>query len=184
MSALVHRGRTWKFGKNISTDLIMPGAVLWGHVTGKQRRPAIMPNRPGWAEMQVQPGDIIVADTNFGCGSSRPAPRVLRDDLGVACVVAESFARIFQRNAVNIGFAALICPGITAAVDEGDEIEVNVDSGLVRNLTRGTTIQGEAYPADSPPGQILRMGGLRPFLDQWLAEHPERASRRPARDAR
>lgn len=179
MSALVVRGRTWKFGKNISTDLIMPGAILWGHVAGADRRAAIMPNRPGWAAQEVQPGDIVVADTNFGCGSSRPAPRILREELGVGAVVAESFSRLFQRNAVNIGFPVLICPGIVQLVDEGDEIEVDVDTGLVRNLTQGTEIVGEAYPPDSPPGQLLRMGGLRPFLEQWLADHPEvRSSRR------
>ncbi|MBM3138865.1 MAG: 3-isopropylmalate dehydratase [Chloroflexi bacterium] len=180
MTNLVVRGRTWKFGKNISTDLIMPGAILWGHVRGEGRKAAIMPNRPGWAASEVRPGDIIVADTNFGCGSSRPAPRILREELGVAAVVAESFSRLFQRNAVNIGFPVLICPGIVAAVEEGDEIEVNVDTGVVRNLTRGTEIRGEAYPPDSPPGQLLRMGGLRPFLERWLEEHPEVKAKREA----
>lgn len=176
MTELVVRGKTWKFGKNISTDLIMPGAILWNPTN--DRKAAIMPNRPGWAANEVQPGDIIVADTNFGCGSSRPAPRILREDLGVAAVVAESFSRLFQRNAVNIGFPVLICPGIVDAVDEGDEIEVNVDTGVVRNVTKGTEIVGEAYPADSPPGQLLRMGGLKPFLEQWLDEHPEIRERR------
>jgi 3-isopropylmalate/(R)-2-methylmalate dehydratase small subunit len=181
MSEMVIRGRTWKFGKNVSTDLILPGSIIWGHVRGQEeQRKAMMPNRPGWS-MEVQEGDIIVADTNFGCGSSRPAPRALQERLGVAACVGESFSRIFQRNSVNIGFPALICPGIVDAVEEGDEIEVNVDTGLVRNLTQGTEIQGEAYPADSPPGQLLRMGGLRPYLEQWLEDHPEAKEAREAR---
>jgi len=92
-----------------------------------------MPNRPGWAADEVRPGDLIVAGTNFGCGSSRSAPRVRRDELNLSCVVAESFSRLFQRNAVNIGFPVLICPGITAFALEGDELEVDFDSGLVRN---------------------------------------------------
>jgi 3-isopropylmalate/(R)-2-methylmalate dehydratase small subunit len=133
----------------------------------------MMPNRPGWAADEVQPGDMIVAGSNFGCGSSRPAPRVLRDELRLSCVVAESFSRLFQRNAVNIGFPALICPGITAFATEGEELEVDFDSGLVRNLTHGGELYGEPYPPDSPPGQLLRLGGLRPFLERWLDEHPE-----------
>ena len=172
--SLVRRGRAWSFGNDISTDLIMPGAILWGHVKGADaRKAAIMPNRLGWAAGDVRPGDLIVAGTNFGCGSSRPAPRVLRDELGLSCVVAESFSRLFQRNAVNIGFPVLICPGVTAFAAEGDELEVHFDSGLVRNETQGTELYGEPYPPDSPPGQLLRMGGLRPFLEQWLEQHPE-----------
>jgi 3-isopropylmalate/(R)-2-methylmalate dehydratase small subunit len=172
--SLVRTGRAWVFGNDISTDLIMPGAILWGHVKGADaRKAAMMPNRPGWAADEVRPGDLIVAGTNFGCGSSRSAPRVLRDELNLSCVVAESFSRLFQRNAVNIGFPVLICPGIAAFASEGDELEVDFDSGLVRNLTQGTELCGEPYPPDSPPGQLLRMGGLRPFLERWLDEHPE-----------
>ncbi len=141
------------------------------------RKAAMMPNRPGWAERDARPGDLIVAGTNFGCGSSRPAPRVLRDELGLSSVVAESFSRLFQRNAVNIGFPVLICPGISAFATEGDELEVHFDSGLVRNETQGTELYGEPYPPDSPPGQLLRMGGLRPFLEQWLEDHPEARAR-------
>lgn len=167
-------GRVWKFGDNISTDLIMPGPILFGHVTTpEERKQAIMPNRPGWAADEVQPGDMVVAGTNFGCGSSRSAPRVLREDLGVSCVVAESFSRLFLRNAVNLGFPVLVCPGITAFAEEGEVLDVDFDDGRVVRRSDGAEITGEAYPPDSPPGQLLRLGGLRPFLDQWLDEHPE-----------
>jgi 3-isopropylmalate/(R)-2-methylmalate dehydratase small subunit len=172
--SLTRSGRVWNFGDNISTDLIMPGSVLWGHVTTPaERKAAIMPNRPGWAANQVRPGDVILAGSNFGCGSSRPAPRILVRDLALSCVVADSFSRLFQRNALNIGFPVLICPGISSFADEGQMVEVHFDSGQVRNLTTGKEIVGEPYPADSPPGQLLRLGGLRPFLERWLDQHPE-----------
>jgi 3-isopropylmalate/(R)-2-methylmalate dehydratase small subunit len=141
--------------------------------TSEARKAAIMPQRPGWAAREVRPGDLIFAGTNFGCGSSRPAPRILARDLGLSCVVAESFSRLFQRNAVNIGFPVLICPGIASFAQEGDFVEVHFDTGKVRNVARGTEIVGEPYPQDSPPGQLLRLGGLEPFLAKWLEEHPE-----------
>jgi 3-isopropylmalate/(R)-2-methylmalate dehydratase small subunit len=173
-ASLVRTGRCWNFGDDISTDLIMPATVLWGHVTTPaERKAAIMPNRPGWAAAEVQPGDLILAGRNFGCGSSRAAPRVLARELGLSCVVAESFSRLFQRNAVNIGFPVLICPGISSFAEEGDTVEVHFDDGRVRNLTSGAELVGEPYPPDSPPGQLLRLGGLRPFLERWLEEHPE-----------
>lgn len=176
---LVRTGRVWNFGDNISTDLIMPAAVLWRTVTTpEERRAAIMPNRPGWAASEVGAGDVILAGKNFGCGSSRPAPRILARELGLSCVVADSFSRLFQRNAVNIGFPVLICPGISSFADEGDTVEVHFDSGIVRNLTTGAEIVGEPYPPDSPPGQLLRLGGLGPFLERWLDEHPEVRNRR------
>ena len=131
----VYQGRCWKFGDNISTDLIQPADVTWGHVRGPERLKYCMrANRPGWAE-QVGQGDILIAGTNFGCGSSRPAARMLRD-LGITTVIAESISRLFMRNSVNIGFPALICPGITGLVEEGDEVYVNVDTGEVKNLLR------------------------------------------------
>jgi 3-isopropylmalate/(R)-2-methylmalate dehydratase small subunit len=134
---LVRTGRVWNFGDNVSTDLIMPGAILWNHVTTPEaRKGAIMPQRPGWAAGEVRPGDLIFAGKNFGCGSSRPAPRILARDLGLSCVVAESFSRLFQRNAVNIGFPVLICPGIASFAQEGDFVEVHFDTGKVRNVTR------------------------------------------------
>jgi 3-isopropylmalate/(R)-2-methylmalate dehydratase small subunit len=176
---LVRTGRVWNFGDNISTDLILPGEVLWGRArTPEARKAAIMPNRPGWALHEAKPGDVILAGHNFGCGSSRPAPRILARDLGLSCVVAESFSRLFQRNAVNIGFPVLICPGITGFAQEGEHVEVHFDTGLVRNLDTGAEITGEPYPPDSPPGQLLRLGGLQPFLERWLEEHPEVRNRR------
>ena len=176
-ATLVRRGRAWSFGNDISTDLIMPGAILWGHVKGADaRKAAIMPNRPGWAERDARPGDLVVAGTNFGCGSSRPAPRVLRDELGLSCVVAESFSRLFQRNAVNIGFPVLICPGITTFAAEGDELEVHFDSGLVRNETPGRRAVRRALPARQPARPAAADGRPAPV--------PRAVARRPPRGPR
>jgi 3-isopropylmalate/(R)-2-methylmalate dehydratase small subunit len=94
---------------------------------------------------------------------------VLRD-LGLACAIAETTSRLFLRNSINLGWPTLICPGITAIVAEGEELEVNVGTGEVRNLTNGKTAQAEGFPDDSPPAEIMRAGGLEPFLRQVLSQ--------------
>lgn len=163
----VLRGRVWRFGDNINTDLMMPGfAVL--------TRPDITPeeaakycmhsNRPDWAA-QVKPGDIIIGGKNFGCGSSRPAGRSLKA-LGISIVVAESVARIFFRNCVNLGFPLMVCKGVSQAFDEGDTAEVKIATGEIRNLTTGKTVQGEPLSEDSPPMKILRAGGIMSLLER------------------
>jgi len=165
---LIVRGRVWKFDDNISTDLMMPGfARTQGMSERELARYCMYSNRPGWSD-QVKEGDIIVAGRNWGCGSSRPAPRMFKV-LAVGGVIADSISRLFFRNAVNIGFPVLICPGVSASVEEGEEVEVNFETGEVRNLIRGTVLQGEAIPADSPPYQILKAGGLEPLLRQTVA---------------
>ena len=167
--AMVFRGNAWVFGDNISTDLIMPGAVTWGHVRAEDRlKHCMSANRPGWAE-QVSEGDLLVGGRNFGCGSSRGAHSMLRG-LGIACVVVESASRIFLRNSINSGYPILICPGITSVVGEGEELEVNVETGEVRNLTNGKRVQGEAFPKDSPPAEILRAGGIETLLAERVTK--------------
>ena len=164
---MLYTGKVWKFGDKISTDLMMPGAAVLARPGIKDEDAAkfcMIANRPGWAQ-QVQPGDIIVAGSNFGCGSSRPAPRLLRA-LGISVVVADSVSRLFFRNSIHLGFPTLLCPGVSEAFEEGDTAEVNVETGEVKNLTKGTVIQGEALPKDSPPYQILKAGGLDPFLEE------------------
>ena len=166
---MLYTGRVWKFGDKISTDLMMPGfAVLAkpGISEEEAAKSCMLANRPGWAE-QVQKGDIIVAGKNFGCGSSRPAPRMLRA-LGISVAVADSTSRLFFRNSIHLGFPVLICEGVSKVFDEGDTAEVNVETGEIKNLTKGTKIQGEALPKDSPPYEILRAGGLDPFLKDVL----------------
>jgi 3-isopropylmalate/(R)-2-methylmalate dehydratase small subunit len=165
--AMIFRGKVWKFGDNISTDLMMPGMAAFHAPEEEWAKYCMHANRPGWAE-EVSQGDILVAGSNLGCGSSRSVAGILRD-VGISCAVAESVSRLFLRNAINVGFPVLICPGITALAREGDELEVNVDTGTVCNLADGKTIEAEGFPEDSPPAQILRAGGLEPFLRQMLS---------------
>lgn len=164
-------GRVWKFGDKISTDLMVPGSKVLA-------KPGISPeeaatwcmsaNRPGWSA-EVKPGDMLVAGVNFGCGSSRNGSQPLKT-LGISCVLAESIARIHLRNAINTGLPTLVCPGITAFVDEGEQLRIDVETGAVENLTRGTRLQAEAWPKDSPPFQILLAGGFDNFIRAKLRE--------------
>ena len=160
------KGKVWKFDDNISTDLMMPSFLIdkESDMTLEERAKYCMfSNRPDWAA-QVKPGDIIVAGKNFGCGSSRPAAAQFKM-LGISIVVAESMSRIFFRNAINLGFPVLICKGAHDAFSEGDIAEVNITKGIVKNLTTGKTLQGETLPADSPPMQVLKAGGILALLE-------------------
>jgi len=167
----VLRGKVWKFGDRISTDLMMPGSLVLARpgITDEEAAQYCMSaNRPGWAQ-QVKRCDIIVAGQNFGCGSSRNAAGVLKT-LGISAVLAESTSRIFLRNAINSGLPVMWCKGISEAVEEGDELEVDMASGRIRNLSKATEIRGDAWPEDSPPMQILRAGGFHEFLKGEMAK--------------
>jgi 3-isopropylmalate dehydratase small subunit len=160
----VIRGRVWKFGHNVDTDVMAPWSSLgqpW-----EERRKLILHIRPGFVE-QVRSGDIIVAGGNWGCGSSREhAPENLKR-LGIAAVVAESFGRIYFRNSVAIAFPNIACPGVHDAFDEGDEMELDLATARVRNLTRGVELQGQPYTPEML--SILEKGGLLNVLRERLA---------------
>jgi len=153
---MVLRGKAWKFGDNISTDHIAPGRYfhlrsnlpeLAKHVLEDAR-----PEFPKW----VRKGDIVVGGKNFGLGSSREhAPRIIKI-AGVSCVLAKSFARIFYRNAINVGLPAIMVD--TDRIDEGDELEIDLSHGEVRNLTKGETLYFEPLPKVMM--KILEDGGL------------------------
>ena len=160
----VIRGRVWKFGDNVDTDVMAPWNTL--SLPWDERRRAILQTRPEFVE-RVRPGDLIVAGRNWGCGSSREqAPENLQL-LGIAAVVAESFGRIYFRNCIAIAFPNLACPGIHAACEEGDELEVDIRSGGVRNLTRGVERQAQRYTADMLA--IVEQGGLLEVLKRRVA---------------
>jgi 3-isopropylmalate/(R)-2-methylmalate dehydratase small subunit len=168
---VIFEGKVWKFGDNVNTDLMMPGQDVVakpGISDEEAARHCMSAIRPDWAS-QVQKGDIIVAGHNWGCGSSRPAARLFKV-LGIGVIVADSMSRIFFRNVVNTGLPALICSGVSKIFDEGDTAKVNIETGEVTNLTKGVMLQGEALPPDSPPFQILKVGGLMPFMRQESAE--------------
>jgi 3-isopropylmalate dehydratase small subunit len=158
------RGRVWKFGDDVDTDVMAPWNTLaqpW-----EERRGSVLHVRPEFAE-RVRPGDVIVAGRNWGCGSSREqAPENLKL-LGVGGVVAESFGRIYFRNCVAMAFPNLACPGILGACDEGDELEFDVAAGVVRNLTRDATLRAPPYTEDMLA--IVRAGGLLEVLRQRFA---------------
>lgn len=168
---MIFEGKVWKFGDNISTDLMMPGAQVESKVgmTDEEASQYCMyANRPGWSA-QVKPGDIIVAGRNWGCGSSRPAARLIKA-LKVSVIVADSMSRLFFRNSINVGLPVLLCPGASAAFKEGDKASVNLETGEVKNLTTGKVLHGEALPADSPPMQIIKAGGLKKYMKQLQAQ--------------
>ena len=155
----VIRGRVWVFGDNVDTDVMAP----WNTLTlpWEERRKAVLAVRPEFVE-RVQPGDVVAAGRNWGCGSSREqAPENLQL-LGVAAVVAESFGRIYFRNCVAIAFPNLACPGIHAACADGDEVEIDVRSGRVHNRTRDVVLQAQRYAPDMLA--ILDAGGLLEVL--------------------
>jgi len=151
------RGKVWKFGDDINTDLIIAGKYKLSITDlGELSKHAMEAVMPGFAE-KVEKGDLIVAGRNFGCGSSREqAPLVLKH-LGIAAVIARSFARIFYRNAMNIGLPAVECSDVDS-IEAGDILEVDIEKGYVRNLSKG-----EAYPVKPVPPElwkILSEGGL------------------------
>ena len=155
----VIRGRVWVFGDNVDTDVMAPWNTL--SLPWEERRKAVLAVRPEFVE-RVQPGDVVAAGRNWGCGSSREqAPENLQL-LGVAAVVAESFGRIYFRNCVAIAFPNLACPGIHAACADGDEVEIDVRSGRVHNRTRDVVLQAQRYAPDMLA--ILDAGGLLEVL--------------------
>jgi 3-isopropylmalate/(R)-2-methylmalate dehydratase small subunit len=158
------RGRVWKFDDNVDTDVMAPWTSLgqpW-----EERRKVILHIRPEFVK-EVQPGDIIVAGRNWGCGSSREhAPENLKR-LGIAAVVAESFGRIYFRNSVAIAFPNVVCPGVHAAFAEGEEMELDLTTARVRNVTRDVQLQGQPYAPEML--RILEKGGLLNVLKERLA---------------
>jgi len=165
---MIFEGKISKFGDNISTDLMMPGGVMinTNAPVEENARYCLNTCRPGWAQ-NVEKGSIIIAGRNWGCGSSRPAPRFFKA-LNIGVIVADSMSRLFFRNAVNAGLPVLICKGVSEIFNEGDRARINIETGEVTNLTKEVTIQGENLSADSPPAQILKAGGLSAFMRQEL----------------
>ncbi len=154
-------GRVWKFGNHVNTDLIMPMHAI---SLPRRERPrwAFSADRPGWAS-EVRAGDLIVAGENFGTGSSRPAAEVLKD-LGIACVLAETINGLFFRNCVNYALPALEVRGVVEGVAEGEELEVEFESGVIRNQNRGTELRAETWPPMLL--DVLSAGGLIPLLER------------------
>lgn len=164
----VFTGKVWKFGDDINTDLVIPNfAVLM--TKEEQLEHVFNANRPGWKD-EVQPGDVLLAGRNFGVGSARPIGDMFVG-LGVSAVVAESFNGLGLRNCINVGLPSLPCPGILDAFDEGDVAEVNWITGQVRNVTKGSSLQGNPVP--EVLRRIVVAGGVEAMLraEGYLATH-------------
>ena len=138
-------GKVFKFGDNVDTDVIIPARYL-NSSDPKELAEHCMEDIDADFVKKVNVGDIIVATKNFGCGSSREHAPIAIKAAGVSCVIAETFARIFYRKAINIGLPIIECPEASKSIDEGDEVEVDFDTGVITNRTKGETYQGQAFP--------------------------------------
>jgi fatty-acyl-CoA synthase len=160
------RGQAWTFGKNIDTDAIIP-ARHCNTADPRQLAQHCMEDADPAFVRRMRRGDVIVADSNFGCGSSREVAPISIRAAGVSAVIARSFARIFFRNAVNIGLPILECPAAADGIQAGDEVEVEPATGAIRNLTRGQTYQAEPFPSFLQ--HIIERGGLLAYVEDRLA---------------
>lgn len=163
------KGRVWKFGNDIDTDVIIPGKYLRTKDMQVFAAHAMEGIDPGFSK-KAKPGDIIVAGDNFGCGSSREQAPLALKHAGIACIVAKSFARIFFRNAINIGVSVLECPD-TDKINDGDELEVDLATGVIVNKTKGETFQ--ATPLPDFVREIVDEGGLIKYTRKLVSEHQE-----------
>lgn len=156
------KGRAWKFGDNIDTDQIFPGAYLTLTDVEEMGKHAMegVPGREDFAK-KVNKGDIIVAGKNFGCGSSREQAPIAIKGCGVSMVIAKSFARIFYRNAVNIGLPIMECADVDK-IEDGDVLEVDLESGEIKVVGKDLILKGS--PVTSLEFEIMKAGGLIPYL--------------------
>lgn len=138
-------GRVFKYGDNVDTDVIIPARYL-NTSDSKELAAHCMEDIDKDFVKNVKPGDFIVANKNFGCGSSREHAPIAIKAAGVSCVIASTFARIFYRNAINIGLPILECDEAVKAINNGDELEVDFSTGLIKNLTKNESYQGEPFP--------------------------------------
>ena len=168
MTGMKVSGKAWKFGDDVNTDLIVPGKYLElvdPYEMAKHAMEGIDPDFPD----KVGEEDVVVGGTNFGCGSSREQAPLALKYAGVGAVVAESHARIFYRNAINIGLPALECPGVTDAVYAGDILEIDTTRGVIENTSTGIQLRFTLLPVFI--GKILNEGGLvaylRKHIDEW-----------------
>ena len=150
-------GKVFKYGDNIDTDVIIPARYL-NTPDMKELASHCMEDIDKEFAQKVEEGDIIVANKNFGCGSSREHAPIAIKAAGVSCVIAETFARIFYRNAINIGLPIIECPEASKGIEDGDDVEVDFDSGMIYNRTKGTEFKGQAFPEFMQ--KLIAAGGL------------------------
>ena len=151
------KGFVHKYGDNVDTDVIIPARYL-NIADKKELATHCMEDIDTNFVKVVKDGDVMVAGVNFGCGSSREHAPVAIKASGISCVIAANFARIFYRNAINIGLAILECPEASEKIDSGDEVAIDFDTGVITNLTKGETYQANPFPDFIK--KIIQAGGL------------------------
>jgi 3-isopropylmalate/(R)-2-methylmalate dehydratase small subunit len=151
------KGKVHKFGDNVDTDVIIPARYL-NRSDEEWLASHCMEDIDSSFASTVQKGDIMVAQANFGCGSSREHAPIAIKASGISCVIASTFARIFYRNAINIGLAIIECDEAANDIKDGEEVEVDFDTGIITNITTGKTYQGQPFPEFIQ--NIIKNGGL------------------------
>ncbi len=160
------KGKVHKYGADVNTDVIIPARYLSVSEPAELAEHCMEDIDQDFLN-RVQPGDIIMATTNFGCGSSREHAPLAIKAVGISCIIAKSFARIFFRNAINIGLPLLECEEAVAQTEAGDILEVNLSSGKIKNLTNGTTFTAKPYPDFM--AELISAGGLIEHTKKRLA---------------
>ena len=156
-------GHVFKYGDNVDTDVIIPARYL-NSSDPKELAAHCMEDIDKDFVKNVTVGDIMVANKNFGCGSSREHAPIAIKAAGISCVIAETFARIFYRNAINIGLPIIECPEAAKEIEAGDEVEINFDTGVITDKTKGTSYQGQAFPPFMQ--KIIDCEGLINYINQ------------------
>ena len=156
------KGHVFKYGDNVDTDVIIPARYLNSFDAEELASHAMADIDPDFVK-KVQPGDLIVANKNFGCGSSREHAPLCLKTAGVSCIIAETFARIFFRNAINIGLPIIECPEAAKSIEAGDEVEVDFDTGVITNKTKGEIYHGQSFPEFMQ--KIISAGGLINYIN-------------------
>jgi len=164
---MVLEGTAWRYGRDVDTDVIIPARYLTATEARELGAHCLEDLDPEFAS-RVQPGDMIVAEENFGSGSSREHAPLAIKGCGVSCVIASSFARIFYRNAINVGLPILECPEAVKDIRTGHRLRVDLETGRVENLTTGNTFQAQPFPEFAR--EIISLGGLTAYVRRRLRE--------------
>jgi len=156
--------KIWKYGDNIDTDMLFPGKYVYTCSTPEEIKPHLLEDLDSSFSKNVNEGDIIIAGKNFGCGSSREQPVIGLKTVGIKAVIAESFARIFYRSAINQGLILIECPEAVKAYSKGDEIKLDIDKGII-------ILDGKTFKFPKLPKEIIAIrdaGGLLPYTRDKL----------------
>lgn len=163
-------GKAWKFGSDIDTDGIIPARYLVSSDAAELAKHCMEDVDREFVH-KIDPGDIIVADKNFGCGSSREHAPIAIKTAGISCVIAKSFARIFYRNAFNMGLPIIECPEAVDRIEQGDKLRIELSEGTISNLTKGESYQ--AIPIPPFMQELLTCGGLMNYVSERRKQHAQ-----------